>query len=160
MPSTDTLFLLTIASRSVLRPTQPRIQTVPGQATEVSYLPLIPRLIIRGAIPQLHNFSMVWCLIKHRDNVTVLQNLSFQMTRVQDTAGPLSQRAFRNDDRTPSVRDISAFLARVSLPEFPPRVYDFFSRFREILTTLRQELQIILVAAFDSRQITCSKTAC
>jgi hypothetical protein len=48
---------------------------------------------------------------------------------------------FRNDDLTPSVRDIgglvfSTFLARVSLPEFPLLVYGFFSRFREILTAL------------------------
>lgn len=58
-----------------------------------------------------------------------------------DLARPLSQSVFRNDDRTPSVRDIGGlvfgtFLARVSLPEFPPQVYDFFSRFIEILTAL------------------------
>lgn len=58
-----------------------------------------------------------------------------------DLACPLSQSVFRNDDLTPSVRDIgglvfSTFLARVSLPEFPLLVYGFFSRFREILTAL------------------------
>lgn len=76
------MFLLTIVSTSVLQSTQAPMQTVPGQATEVSHLPQIPRLIIRGAIPPFHHVSMAWCLIKHRDHVTVLQNLIFQMTRV------------------------------------------------------------------------------
>jgi hypothetical protein len=84
-------FLFATAPRPASGPTQPPIHRVPGNPTlEVSgrdvklitHLHLVPRLSIRGAIPQLPQYVlmmwclikryifMAWCLVKHRDNFT------------------------------------------------------------------------------------------
>jgi hypothetical protein len=75
------VFLFTTASRTVLGPTQPPIQWVPGTLSlgvkrpgrEADHSsPSSAEVRMRGAISPLSQYvSMAWCLAKHRDNFTL-----------------------------------------------------------------------------------------
>jgi hypothetical protein len=69
------IFLFTAASRTTLGPTYPPIQGLPGALSLgvklTTHLQLVLKSRMCGAIMTLSQYIfMVWCLVKHRGNLT------------------------------------------------------------------------------------------